>query len=129
MSGLPWFRMDCNVGGHDKVLALLSDADENRFRAFTSYVCGTGWSVVHETDGLVPPAALPFIHGTAETAKLLVAYGLWEDDGGSGSWRIHNFAKYQPTRMQNAATRRAQSEGGKKGNAKRWGNGERKDTR
>lgn len=92
---LPWFRVDVGIGSHDKFLALTSDRSTHRYRAAWSYVCGIGWSVEHETDGYVPKAALPYISGNDATARLLVAYRLWEPT--SAGWQIRNFEARQPT--------------------------------
>jgi hypothetical protein len=95
---LPWVRLDSNIAGHDKILALLGDPSVKRWQAAASYVFALGWSGGQGTDGYIPTAALPHVHGTAATAKLLLAYGLW--DSAIGGWQIHNYAH----RQQMAAT-------------------------
>lgn len=108
---LPWFRMDSNVASHDKILALLSDPSPKRWQAFASWVCASGWSVGHATDGRIPTVALPFVHGTPATARLLVKYRLW-DEAATG-WQIVNFAERQQLDVVTAgknAARRAASE-------------------
>jgi hypothetical protein len=102
---LPWFRVDVGIGSHDKFLALTSDRSPHRWRAAWSYVCALGWSVEHETDGFIPRAALPHVAGTDSTARLLVAYQLWEPTG--VGWEIRNFADRQATAKTNAAKRDA----------------------
>lgn len=104
---LPWFRVDVGIGSHDKFLALTSDRSPNRWRAAWSYVCAIGWSVEHETDGYVPRAALPHISGTDATARLLVAYKLWEPI--SAGWQIRNFDQRQQTTAV-TATKREQAQ-------------------
>jgi hypothetical protein len=108
---LPWFRLDSHIGSHDKVLLLFSDPSPKRWQAFSSYVCAMGWSVDHGTDGDIIPAALPFVHGTTVTARLLVKYRMWEES--ANGWSIVNFAERQQLDVITAgkqAARRAASE-------------------
>jgi hypothetical protein len=101
---LLWVRIDTNLASHDKILALVNDPSPRRWQAAFSYVCAIGWAGDRETDGVVSRHALPYVHGTPTTARLLVDYGLWEPNG-SGSWHIHNFAERQQTSVV-AAQRR-----------------------
>lgn len=93
---LPWFRVDTNLASHDKVLSLLDDPAPKaiRYQAAFSYVCSIGWSVDRETDGRIPVLALPYVHGTKATARLLVKYDLWHEE--PPGYLIHNYAKRQP---------------------------------
>jgi hypothetical protein len=109
---LPWFRVDSHIGSHPKVLGLLADPSPKRWQAFTSYICAIGWSVDHETDGAIPLIALPFIHGTPATARLLATYRLWTET--NQGWQIHNFAERQELAVVTHEKRSAQSKGGKK---------------
>lgn len=91
---LPWVRIDTNLASHQKILSLvLQDAHPQRWRAAFSYVCGIGWSAGSSSDGLIPPSALPFIHGNTATAGLLIAHHLWDTD--PEGYRIHNYAVRQ----------------------------------
>jgi hypothetical protein len=117
--GLPWIRLDSNIGQHDKVLALLSDPSPKKWQAFSSYVCALGWSGGQGTDGRVPVSALPFIHGTMATARLLVKYGLWVEHDVTG-FRIHNFEGRQQSQKASEALQASKSAGGTKGNCVRW---------
>jgi hypothetical protein len=94
---LPWVRIDSNLASHDKILALVHDPSPRRWQAAFSYVCAIGWSADRGTDGEIPPTALPFIHGTRTTSRLLVDHYLWEPNG-HGGWVIHNFADRQITK-------------------------------
>lgn len=114
---LPWFRMDSSIATHDKILDLTSDPSTARWQAFASYVCALGWSNLHETDGRVPLNALPFVHGTTKTARLLVKYGLWEE--APGAFRIVNFSDRQPLAQASEAVRDSRAAGGRKGNCVR----------
>ena len=95
---LAWVRIDTNIASHDKILDLVNDPSPRRWQAAFSYVCAIGWSGDRETDGAVSRHALPYIHGTGTTARLLVEHGLWEPNG-AGGWQIHNFADRQQTRV------------------------------
>ncbi len=90
---LPWVRIDTNIATHDKILALLDDPSPKRWQAVANYLFAIGWSGGQGTDGHVPASALGAVHATATTARLLVKYGLWEENG--RGWRIRNFEERQ----------------------------------
>lgn len=115
---LPWARLDVNIGSHDKVLTLISDPSPKRWQAYASYLTAIGWAVGHGTNGRIPTAALPFVHGTEATARLLVKHGLWLE--GLAGWEIKNFAEYQVLDQEATATREGMREGGRRGACKRW---------
>jgi hypothetical protein len=91
--GLPWARLDVNIGTHDKILNLFSDPSPKKWQAFSSYTIAIGWSVGHGTDGHVPRAALTAVFGTTVTARLLEKYRLWEE--ATAGWHIVNFEERQ----------------------------------
>lgn len=91
--GLPWARLDANIGTHDKVLNLFSDPSAKKWQAFSSYTIAIAWAVGHGTDGFIPQSALGTVFGTRVTARLLVSYKLWEE--ATAGWRIVNFAERQ----------------------------------
>ena len=115
---LPWVRLDTNIALHDKMLHLLSDPSPKRWQAAASYMFALGWSGGTGTDGHVPKAALPFIHGTPATARLLVKYSLWEE--AINGWQIHNYAERQELEVVAASKRAAQRAGAIKGNCIRY---------
>lgn len=115
---LPWVRLDANFASHDKVLALIADPSPARWQALSSYVCALGWSGAHGTDGAVPRSALPFVHGTPKTARLLQTYGLWEAT--TAGWAIRNYESRQELEVISAAKRAAQQIGARKANCRRW---------
>lgn len=119
---LPWVRLDSHIASHDKVLALLSDTHPKRWQAAFSYVCAIGWSGDQGTDGRIPIAALPFIHGTKQTARLLVidrGFGqLWREH--IGGWEIVNFAERQELSAITAGKREAARVASEKANCVRW---------
>lgn len=115
---LPWFRMDSNWFTHDKVLDLLADPSPKRAEAVVSWVASVGWSAGHGTDGRIPASALRHIHGSKQTADLLVKYRLWEP--ATGAWQIHNFQKYQQLSDQVFLVRQEKSKSGAYGGHVRW---------
>jgi hypothetical protein len=115
---LPWVRLDSHIGSHDKILSLLADPSAKRFQAAFSYVCALGWSGDQGTDGRIPTPALPFVHGNAATARLLVKYQLWDE--GAGCWMIRNFAERQELAAITAGKRESRRFAAEKGNCSRW---------
>ena len=109
---LPWVRLDANIGSHDKILALLADPSPKRWQAYASYMTALAWSGGQGTDGLIPQTALPFVHGTLATARLLVTYRLWEES--LIGWRIVNYEARQELNIVAEAKRAAQAAGGRK---------------
>ncbi|WP_460850764.1 hypothetical protein [Nocardioides montaniterrae] len=109
---LPWVRLDSNIGSHDKILDLLADPSPKRWQAAFSYTVSLGYSGGHGTDGRIPKAALPFVHGTPATAALLCKYRLWQ--ARTADWLIVNYAERQELTSTSEAKREAQSRGGRK---------------
>lgn len=115
---LPWVRLDSNIASHDKVLNLLSDPSNKKWQAIASYMFALGYCGEHETDGHVPMAALPFVHGNRVTARLLVKYGLWDENG--AGWRVRNFEVRQPLKVSIEEVRASRQRAAKKANCVRW---------
>lgn len=111
---LPWVRLDANIASHDKVVNLLSDPSPKRWQAAFSYACALGWSGGQGTDGRIVAAALPMVHGTATTARLLVKYSLWDE--AAGGYQIRNFEQRQELAIVAESKRAAQRAGAIKGN-------------
>ena len=118
MAGLPWVRVDSHIASHDKFLMLLADPSPKRWQAAFSYVCALGWAGSQGTDGHIPPTALPFVHGTTTTARLLVKYGLWEES--LTGWQIRNYLERQVSAAADAATLEGKKRGLRKANCVRW---------
>jgi hypothetical protein len=112
--GLPWVRLDANIASHDKILALLSDPSPRKWQALASFMCSFAWSGGQGTDGHIPRYALPHVHGTKETARLLEKYGLWDE--GRAGWDIRNFAARQPSTAATESARTAKQRASAKGN-------------
>lgn len=115
---LPWVRLDSHIASHDKILALLADPSPKRWQASASYMFALGWSGDHGTDGAVPTMALPFVHGTPATARLLVKYRLWTE--ALTGWQIVNYAERQELSVITAGKREARRIAAEKANCKRW---------
>lgn len=109
---LPWVRLDSSIASHDKILALLSDPSPKRWQAVSSYMFALGWAGVNGTDGRVPTSALPFVHGNANTARLLVKHGLWVES--KNGYEIHNYATRQQLTLVTEGKRAAASAAGRK---------------
>jgi len=101
---LPWVRLDANIASHDKVLEVIGTRGGKP--ALVPYMFSLAWSGGHGTDGHIPAAALPMIHGTPKESGLLVAAGLWEPNG--NGWNIRNYALRQELTLTTEVKRRAQ---------------------
>jgi ribonuclease I len=110
---LPWVRLDSNIHAHDKILSLLDDSNRSKWQAFALYVFALGWSGGQETDGRIPRSALKMLHGSTQTARLLVVHRLWIEtvDG----WEIVNYSTRQQLSDETYSVRKAQVIGGQKG--------------
>lgn len=117
--GLPWVRMDTNTPAHDKILGLVHDPSPKRWQALASYYHSIMWSGGQGTDGHIPPYALGSVHGTQQTARLLVTYRLWEETTPHG-WLIVNFAQRQELEVITEAKRHARQLSAEKANCSRW---------
>lgn len=117
---LPWVRLDSSIASHDKVLSLLSDPSNKRWQAIASYMFALGWSGQQGTDGRIPASSLPFVHGTTTTARLLVKYGLWDENDTGTGWIIHNWAERQQSIAVHDGYRNARVTAGRKANCVRW---------
>lgn len=117
---LPWVRLDSSIASHDKILSLLSDPSPKRWQAISSYIFALGWSGQQGTDGRIPASALPFVHGTNATSRLLVKYGLWNENGTGTGWTIHNWSVRQEVVGFTAGNRARLSAAGRKANCVRW---------
>lgn len=115
---LPWVRLDSHIGSHDKILSLVNDPSAKRWQAAFSYVSSLGWSGDQGTDGRIPTVALPFIHGTPATARLLVKHQLWDE--GTACWHIRNYAERQELSVVTAGKREMKRIAAEKGNCSRW---------
>lgn len=116
--GLPWARLDANIGTHPKIVALANDPSPKRWQAISSYMVSIGWAVGQGTDGMVPNYMLPTVFGTKETARLLEKYELWEP--ATAGWQIHNFAIRQQSTSASEAAQKSLRQASAKGNCIRW---------
>jgi len=109
--GLPWVRLDTQFPSNPKMLELTA---QGRWRACFMYVTGLAYCGQHGTDGYIPHAALPFIHGTKKDAEELVKAGLWHTD--MGGWSINGWSDFQIS--DESAKKR--SDDARKAALKRW---------
>lgn len=114
--GLPWVRLDTTIASHDKILDLVGRRNGHR-TAFV-YVCSLAYAGGNGTDGHVPFAALPFIHGTRTDALTLVDVGLWAPN--PHGWTVRNYGERQQLSAVSDAIRAAQRRGALKANCIRW---------
>lgn len=115
---LPWVRLDSNIASHDKILQLLSDPSPKKWQAAASYMFALGWAGATGTDGHIPTAALPVIHGSPTTARLLEKYGLWDANG--VGWKIRNYETRQQLAVITEAKRAELSSNALRMNCVRW---------
>lgn len=115
---LPWVRLDANIASHDKVLDALGRRGGKG--AIAVYVFALAWSGGHSTDGHIPRAALPMLHGTPGDAATLVAVGLWDADPDGDGWWVHNWTERQELAVITEAKREAKRRGAARTNCIRW---------
>ena len=113
---LPWVRLDSNIASHDKIVTLLGQKDGQK--AFVLYICGLGYAGGHATDGAIPRASLPFIHGTERLAVMLVDHRLWEH--AEGGWKIRNWDQRQELAIVAEMKRAGRKAAGAKGACRKW---------
>lgn len=115
---LPWVRLDSNIAQHDKILALKADPSAKKWQAIASYMFSIGWCGGQGTDGFVPAYALESVHGTPQTARLLVKYGLWIE--GIAGYQIPNYGERQELSVVTEAKNEARRVSSEKANCTRW---------
>lgn len=114
---LPWVRLDANIASHDKILGLIAETPHG-WRAAFSYTCSLGYAGGHGTDGLIEFPALPFVHGTKQTAQLLVKHHLWRPH--PLGWLVTNWEKRQQSEAMTKSIRNSRRAAAVKGNCVRW---------
>jgi hypothetical protein len=115
--GLPWVRLDAGIASHDKTLYVMGTRGGHR--AMAVYMFGLAWSGGHGTDGHIPAAALPMLHGTKADAHLLTQAGLWDKDG--DGWTIRNYERRQESSEISEAKRSQAAAAGRKSGCRRRG--------
>lgn len=115
---LPWVRLDANIASHDKTLAAMGQRGGKS--AMAVYCFGLAWSGGHSTDGHIPRAALPMLHGTPADALILERVGLWDADPDGNGWWIHNYAQRQELALVTELKRRSQRLAALRTNCIRW---------
>lgn len=110
---MPWIRVDSNLAGNHKVLALLEEKSGDH--AVCVYIFGLGYAMNADTAGFIPRSAIGLFHGRQRDADLLVKVRLWIEL--PGGWQVNDWAEYQPS----SAEAQARSERAKRAAAARWG--------
>src|ERR1035441_2792979 len=114
MDGRTYIRLHDGMPDHPKVVGL-SDA------AFRLYVESLCWCSRHLTDGAVTvPAMKPVGGGSPEAAKELAGADLFEPDGVTGNWLVHDYIEHQRTSDEVAEFRESKRLAGVTGNHERW---------
>lgn len=119
-AGLPWVRIDSDLAQNPKVADLVAEYGARGKAAAFVFVCSIGYAAAHNTDGAIRKAMLPFVHGTAADARILVEAGLW--DVAEKGWRISRYAEHQPTMAAREAEAKARSQKARDAANARWGN-------
>ena len=89
--GLQWIRLDTTLADNPKILGLLDERDGHR-AAFV-WVCCLTYCGKHGTDGFIPRAAMPFVHGrAADFARLVAVSALNVVPGG---WEVPGWSEFQ----------------------------------
>lgn len=115
---LPWVRLDSSFAAHDKVVTLVHDHGDRGRSALFVYVCSLAYCGQQETDGAVPFAAMPFIHGRRKDGELLVEAGLWKPT--PTGYEVVNWMKRQPSADTSTRVRAVRRAAATKGNCVRW---------
>lgn len=115
--GLPWVRLDTNIGQHDKILLL--KAQPNGWRAFGVYILALAWSGGQGTDGLIPRHVLTSIDCTPKIANQLCDVRLWEH-APDGAYVIRNYATRQELEIVSEGKRASAKLASAKANCTRW---------
>lgn len=107
---MSWARLDDGYPWHPKVVGL-SDA---AFRLHVTAIC---YCTGKLTDGLVPAPALRFMGATKKAIAELVMAGLWDE--ADGSYALHDYLEYNPTREEVEAAREQRRAAGQSSGAAR----------
>lgn len=118
-TGLPWVRIDSDLAQNPKIAELAAEHGQRGLAAAFVFVCSIGHAAAHNTDGEIRKAVLPFIHGNAALARLLVEARLWVAT--ETGWAIAGYADHQPTKAAREADAAARSEAARKAANARWG--------
>ncbi|EOM77932.1 hypothetical protein Rrhod_0741 [Rhodococcus rhodnii LMG 5362] len=107
--------MDTQFASNPKILDLIS---RRKHRAIVVWMASLGYAGAHETDGFVPAAALPFLHGGRSDATDLVMARLWH--AVEGGYAINDWDEYQWTSDAHQDRRQKAESASKKANCVRW---------
>lgn len=108
---MTWLRLDNGFPDHPKVIGLTDAA----FRLEVEAIC---YAHRQRTDGVIPDT---YRRGHARAVDELVTARLWVP-APEGGWLLHDYLAWQTSRAALEDIRKARSEAGRRGAAKRWGN-------
>ena len=102
---MAWAKLDDRFHSHPKAMA----AWEQEPASIGLYALALSWVAAHETDGHVPSAwinrQVPVQSDRDRLTETLTEAGLLEPNG--GGWLIHDYTKYNPSKAELEARRRA----------------------
>ena len=104
---MPFFRVDDTFHSHPKTVALLADPDGGQAAVGTWALCGS-WCGEQLTNGRLSLAVVVHHGGTEAQAEALIRARLWERR--KGAYLFHNWKKWNPTKEQTLAKRKANAE-------------------
>jgi hypothetical protein len=104
---MPWAKLDESFPDHPKVASI----GDKAFRLHVTAICYCARML---TDGEVPAHILQRIGATKKLTTELAAAGLWEATS-RGSWVIHDFLEYNPSRAEVEADRSKRQAAGQAG--------------
>lgn len=111
---MSWIKLDDQWMDHPKIIRAGRDARDMWLASIT-------WCAKHLTDGIFPAELLPALAVMAgidvancqELARVLLEVCLWESH--DGSFRIHDYLEYNPSKEQVESNKRARTEAGRAG--------------
>jgi hypothetical protein len=104
---MTWARLEDTFAEHPKIAGLSDSA----FRLHVTAIC---YAARFNTDGELSPSAVRVIRGQARQIGQLVDAGVWDDAGG-GTYVIHDFLEYNPSREETEGRRATRAEAGRMG--------------
>lgn len=107
---MPWVRLEDDMPDHPKIAALSNGA----FRTWVEALC---YANRYLTDGQIPETAVPA--SRRRYIRQLLDTGLWSKNG-DGTYAIHDYLEYQPSRAATTAAQRVRSDAARKAAVARW---------
>jgi hypothetical protein len=116
---MPWAKLDDRFHTNPKIVEVWTTNPA----ALGLHVLAMAYCAGEQTDGIIAPGyvklMMPADRARNEAVRVLVDAGLW-DIYGTG-WIVHDWLKYNPSKVETEAKARARSEAGLKAARARWG--------